>query len=305
MTSSDPLIKGQVQPKKANIRIFTDGSAQEGSPSGSGVHVEVEGKLIETFSYNVGEVDIKLAEIYALKKAGQWIIRNGNYTVGQNVDIYCDSQAAIHSVNAIKTRSETTVRTMHVLNGAGKVCNLTIRWVKSHSTSIGNANADRAANKGRTLPYVVYDAPKISWAALMNNLVGGVNNLWNTLWDKEQAFRQTKQWFPEIDPKRSYDIHRLKRVQWGKLCQFITGHNSLNRHLFLTEVDPELESAQCTKCGYGDMTSSHIMGNCPRFWRERGEIFSNYYLSPPFKLPIGQVLHFMKRIGVEPLKWDD
>ena len=89
------------------------------------------------------------------------------------------------------------------------------------------------------------------------------------------------------------------------MCQFITGHNSLNRHLFLTEVDPDLESALCSKCGYGDMTSSHIMGNCPKFWKERGEIFLEYYMNTPFKLPIGKVLHFMQKIGVEPLNWDD
>ena len=60
----------------------------------------------------------------------------------------------------------------------------------------------------------------------------------------------------------------LNKNQWGKLCQFITGHNSLNRHLVLTGVDPELEAA-CSLCNEDAMTSAHIMGICPQLIWER------------------------------------
>ena len=153
--------------------------------------------------------------------------------------------SAIYSVDAKTTKSYNHSRAMNALNGAGRMCNLTIRWVKSHSKSVGNANADFAANKGRTLPYVVYDAPRITWAQVTTDIITKVNILWAVLFAEDPKYRQTKQWFPKPDPKRSYKIMKLKRLQWGKLVQFLTGHNTLIRHLFLTGVDPEI-SETCT-----------------------------------------------------------
>ena len=77
---------------------------------------------------------------------------------------------------------------MNALNGAGRMCNLTIRWVKSHSKSVGNANADFAANKGRTLPYVVFDAPRITWAQVRVDIVLKVNILWAILFELDPTW---------------------------------------------------------------------------------------------------------------------
>ena len=302
LKSDDPQIRGQVR-YDAPIRIFTDGSSHPHTPSGSGVVMDWAGEP-KKFSYNVGNVDIMEAEIYALKKAAQIIINNYDITQGENVTIYCDSMAAIYSIDAKTTTSYNHSRAIHALNGAGRICNLTIRWVKSHSKSVGNANADFAANKGRTLPYVIHDAPRITWAQVTTEMVTKVNILWALLFALEPTCRQTKQWFPKPDPKRSFKIMKLKRLQWGKLVQFITGHNTLNRHLFLTGVDPEI-SETCTLCGYDPMTSSHVMGSCPALMWKRGEVFNEYFLDTPFTAPIGKVLHFMKMSGLEPIKWDD
>ena len=55
---------------------------------------------------------------------------------------------------------------------------------------------------------------------------------------------------------------------------------------------------------WGDHTS-HVMGSCPALMWTRAKIFNQYFMEPPFELPIGKVLLFMKECGLEPIKWDD
>ena len=304
MTSPDLAVRGQVD-KTTPIKIFVDGSAHPNTPSGSGVYIDYGDT--EMLSFNVGNVDIKLAELYAIKKGAQWIINNIHHLQGEKIDIYCDSQAAIYSVASKTTVSHTTKRTRHALEAAGKFCNLTIKWVKSHSTSTGNAAADFAANKGRLKPYLAIDSPRPSWAQVKLDLVLKTNMLWDTMWALLDSCRQTKQWFPKHDPARSFKIMKLKRLQWGKICQFITGHNTLNRHLYLTGVDEEVreECYLCYPILAEPMTTSNVMGSCPALMWTRAKIFNQYFMEPPFELPIGKVLLFMKECGLEPIKWDD
>ena len=64
----------------------------------------------------MGTVDIMEAEIYALKKAAQVIINNYDITHDENVTIYCDSMAAIYSVDAKTTKSYNHSRAIHALH---------------------------------------------------------------------------------------------------------------------------------------------------------------------------------------------
>ena len=92
-------------------------------------------------------------------------------------------------------------------------------------------------------------------------------------------------------------------MQWGKICQFITGHNNLNRHLVLTGVDPE-KDAKCTLCGEDEMTSAHVMGNCPALAQARASATGSFFWDPPFNIPIGKVLRFMQECKLMSLQWD-
>ena len=95
---------------------------------------------------------------------------------------------------------------------------------------------------------------------------------------------------------------QLNKNKWGKLCQFITGHNSLNRHLVLTGVDPELE-AKCSLCNEDEMTSAHVMGKCPLLVDQRSQTTGFFLLEPPFMIAIRKVLRFMQMCGLMPLQW--
>ena len=195
--------------------------------------------------------------------------------------IYVDSQSAITSLAKVDVDSELLARTISLLNGAAKKCDkLTIRWVKAHAISAGNNEADRLANEGRQLPQIAYDAPKTPWAIVKSEIATKVDAYWNWAWEREETCRQTKQWFPKLDPKRSFKIMQLMKPQWGKICQFITGHNSLNRHLYLTE-SAETESPVCNLCNEAEMTSAHIIGECPALHWARADALGSHFVDPP------------------------
>ena len=94
----------------------------------------------------------------------------------------------------------------------------------------------------------------------------------------------------------------LPKLKWGKIVQFITGHNSLNRHLVLTGVDPE-EDINCYLCKEEDMTSAHIMGTCPALIWVRAQTTGSFLWDPPFDIAIGKQLNFMQQCGVKTLQW--
>ena len=79
---------------------------------------------------------------------------------------------------------------------------------------------------------------------------------------------------------QSHKLMQLPKIKWGKVVHFIMGHNSLNRHLFLTGVDPEVE-AKCSLCEEEDMTSFHIMGACPALMWDRLQTTGSYFWDPP------------------------
>ena len=244
-----------------------------------------------------------MAELFAIKKSAQYIVHNKRHLKQEDICIYVDSQAAIASLAKVQVESKLLMSTQRLLNAAAKSVNkLTIRWVKAHASSAGNHQADRLANEGRHIERVENDQPGVPWSMIQAELAHKTNQFWNWAWGQEPTCRQTKQWFPKTDPQRSHKIMQLNKNKWGKLCQFITGHNSLNRHLVLTGVDPELE-AECSLCNEDEMTSAHIMGRCPLLVDQRSQTTGFFLLEPPFTTAIGKVLRFMHLCGLMPLQW--
>ena len=101
-------------------------------------------------------------------------------------------------------------------------------------------------------------------------------------------------WFPSIDKARSKKILSCNRRQWGKLVQFMTGHNFLNRHNYVVKL-AEQRSPICNICDFGYIQdTAHIIGECPYFLGLRKDLFLEHIIVPPFvDLPIGRILAYL------------
>jgi len=68
---------------------------------------------------------------------------------------------------------------------------------------------------------------------------------------------------------------RLSRKYLRLLVGFLTGHNTLNRHLTLLR---RMDDPLCPLCGEEEDTSLHLLGNCCAITEKRCEFFGRYFL---------------------------
>ena len=179
-------------------------------------------------------------------------------------------------------------------------------WVKAHSGIPGNEAADRlAVNAALSQDTPAVDIPAIAPAVTKRHIREGTDKYWGYLFRNLDECRQSKMWFPEPARYRSDKILRLNRLQWGRLMQFMTGHNFLRYHnqvVFKEEAD----DYSCQLCGLDASVqdTEHVMAFCPYFLGQRESIFGYSILEPPFNdLPIGKVLQFLHQSGLEELAW--
>src|SRR5207249_12030559 len=132
-----------------------------------------------------------------------------------------------------------------------------------HVGTLGNEAADAAAKDGGQLqvmgpePFV-----PVSQALLEGTFRESNEKKWNNEWLERTDCRQTKNWFPKVDRRKSIGLLKnTPRDLYGKVLQFITGHNFLNRHSSL--IDPT-KGNQCRYCEQAQETSWHLCVECPR-----------------------------------------
>ena len=221
----------------AKFTIYTDGSLVKKSnfsSAGAGLYIW---NGYARGSYRLGEnVSVWQAELFGVKKAAQFIIKNYKEVEGEICVIYVDSQSCIKSLGCHESTSQLLNRTISLLNAAASKCQkLIIRWIRSHQNNdvfIGNQNSDYWANLAANNPQlpVEYDAPKPSYNTLKAKLRDFVYDHFSKEWLKVDHGRQTKHFFPSINKARSYKIIQLPKKIYSRVVQFCTGHCWLLGH---------------------------------------------------------------------------
>ena len=69
----------------------------------------------------------------------------------------------------------------------------------------------------------------------------------------------------------------FNRIQSRVVTGFLTGHNTLRRHLYLLGL---LDSPLCRKCGVGKETSDHILCECKALASLRHVYLGSFFLEP-------------------------
>ena len=286
------------------FQIFTDGSLHEGI-AGSGVNIALGAIQL---SFNIGKKSVFQAEIFAIQKACQWLIKNNEEIRNKEVVIYSDSQSSLKALASVAVSSKCVLRTIYFLNGVAAKCkSLKLVWVRAHTGACApNDVADRLANEGRLLPEAAPDAPKTPWSLIKSDLVNKTNIYWSWDWYHQPTCRQSKQFFPAIDKSRSFKIIMLNRMQFAKFTQLAVGHNGLAwfKDLSKNPDDEDTPPPICAVCNEDDQTSAHVLGACPAYALNRWEIFGQPFISPPFDdLKINLILRFMTETKLQPLQW--
>ena len=279
--------------------VYTDGSLKNDAVGCGGV-IFSEGSEVHSFSIYLGNTyTVFQSEVYAIFQAAKWLLENCFFA---NVNIYVDSRAALQSVGNFRVSSELVNRTILMLNQASETNTIVLRWIKAHVGHAGNERADSLAKESLTRPLIRPDDapfPPESYAKSMLSLK--FLELWDDLWTHLDQCRQTKQWFPHPEPKKTFQLMRSSRTEFSALVQLITGFNFLRRHSALVDKTDE---NMCRLCDEDEETSFHIMAECSVLATIRLAHFGHPVLSVPLKWSKSRVVGFLREASIDLLELD-
>jgi ribonuclease HI len=271
----ESFLSGKAEVKQGVFTCFTDGSKLD-ETVGLGYLIKTEDGTLLKESIFLGKMPtVFQAEVAAILRVGQELSQLE--LQGRDINIYSDSQAALLALNNPYIKSKTVLECANILDCLGSRVKVSLYWVRAHVGTEGNEEADRAANEGRT---EVQLGPEpflpVPLTYIHNLIKGELTQRWNQRWKTLTTCRQTKNWFPVVDQRRSMTlINKSKRADYGVVIQFITGHNHLRRHEAL--VTPGLDK-MCRLCNEKEETSFHLATECPRVRSYRSEAFRTSFV---------------------------
>jgi ribonuclease HI len=284
--------------RNVDLAIYTDGSKIDGKV-GSGYCVFRDNKYYTKRNYHLPDTaTVFQAEIYAIKKAAEWLLQQ-EYS-WKTIVVHIDSQAAIMALVSTTYTSTSVYETNLLLERVNKDNFLKLRWVKAHVGHEGNELADEVAKDGALLnDEILEDSPKLSYNGLRKQLMERHYAIWKIQWTDRPDCRQTKLWLPEPNRKLSRDILRLDRKTLSIIVQLITGHNYMNYHQAKTDpsVDPE-----CRFCLEDDESSQHIVAECPALSYARITHLGSTFLElKTLDWSVKQVISFLRESHIDRL----
>ena len=277
----------------SDMNLFTDGSLTEDEGlSGAGL-VVLKPKTnrlgeypIHKAHWHLGQSSVFQCEVYAIKKAAEWLQLNHFPKQINEAVINVDSLAAIKALMSCETTSSLVKETAETLNLIANSIKITIRWVKAHVPNSvahkGNDLADKQAKKGaaNSRSPRVPDHPKLPFSVFNSKLRTAVQTLWKEEWESNQNtkwnHRQTKLWRPGPCARKARELLKNDRLMWSRKVSAITGHGPFNYHDHT--VDPiNYPTPTCDRCDTGaTQDAEHIFTQCPAFATLRQDVFENF-----------------------------
>jgi len=259
----------QANTSPTGIHCYTDGSKLSTGGTGAGAIV-IDGRASpKEYQLNLGKLaTVFQAEIMAISMGTEEIM--GKNTTNRNITIHTDSQAAIKSL-ASETASLGTVKECkRKLNQLARQNQVTVTWVPGHRGIDGNEKADQAA---RQAAQSAVEGPEpfvpVSKSTVKTSIKTTLKTKQTERWQARTDCRQTKQALRSPSAKLSRKLLNLNRTNLRRVCEIITGHNSLNRHQSLIG---RAGSPTCPKCWEDEETAQHHLGDCLYYGYERMSI---------------------------------
>lgn len=249
---------------------YTDGSRTlEGT--GYGLGISRQDFMIVSENGNLGKnTSVFQAEVFAIHRACDKLLESSS----KDVTIFSDSQSALLALESVKIKSKVVENCLVKLNQLSQISRVQLKWVKAHDDHPGNEFADSEAKLGTVNSknlVKIFEPVSLAKVKITKAMISS----WNRRWKSSTEYRQTKIWFPSVDPKKSKYFLNLSRSELGIVVQFITGHNRLNRHESLMSADRD---PTCRLCLEAEETSWHLMCDCPALWKVRAEIFGVHFM---------------------------
>ena len=270
------------------IECYTDGSQISGV-SGAGMFIK---QLGLSKYWNLGKMcTVFQAEMYAIIMAVKYLLDLD--IKDTSICIFSDSQASIKSLLKVCSISSIVQQCICLLNDLGKNNRVTVRWVKGHSSCIGNELSDRLARKAAAKtfqgPEPVLPILNCTWKQVVNKWVFDQHTL---RWHEDRVGATTKKFDRVPNAKEAKQLVNMNRSSLKVTIDILTGHCTLQKHLYTMKI---VDSPLCPSCGEEEVEDvEHFVCKCEAFCEVRNSIFGKPYLDNLTKMVSSTLLSYIK-----------
>ncbi len=215
---NDSFTKGKPV-KTVDLDFFTNGAFTGTRAGAVVVVVSSKGLIVEEEATYLGQnSSCYQADILAIKSAAELIqLRCLEFPL---ITLYSGCQAALQAVENFFVKSQLVLDTVAALHQAGWNNVTHLRLVKGHCGIIGNEQADVLAKEGASDPLrEAAQIPKLPPSIIKALHREGLESRWNEYWQSRLDCRQTKQWFPSICKKTSFELLWKGRKAYNEAVQ--------------------------------------------------------------------------------------
>jgi ribonuclease HI len=289
LTQINPRLKIKIDPNRedsisseslddADYKVFSDGSRHDdGIGSAALIYERNRSRPLRSLQFYLGTPDKH--NTYEAEVAGAilalWILRTTPETIGKKVSLYIDNQSVISALATPKSTSGQYLLNFLRLSANDIGCELTIRWISSHSKVKGNEDVDnlaKVAAEGRSsatasLPHIFRTPLPTSASATKQAFNTKLKAMWSVIWNTSPRKPRIAQFggsFPFSEFTKS--LHLLTRKQSSDILQLRCGHIPLNGYLHRINRS---DTDRCPACDIIDPgnspreTINHYLFDCP------------------------------------------
>lgn len=254
----EPLHTGE------EIVIYTDGSRHD-DKTGAAYTITYGGETWEEKIPLGTHSTVFQAEILAILHAASAVTDLNEEK--RNVFIYTDSLSSISALNTWRNMTEIVQECFQVLYELGSKHNVTVSWIPAHKGFHGNEQADELAKEAADdLVYGPEPIVAVSQELIKTSVQKWAEEKHRKYWNSIRGCRQTKELIQLPNGAVSRFILNLSREKARWMINILTGHNYLQRHLFLMK---QVDSPVCEQCGEEEETSFHFLARCAKYARDR------------------------------------
>lgn len=272
------------------VRIYTDGSKMK---TGTGAGTFSEDLNIHNTTALGAHSSIFQAECIGIIQAANAVLQRK--VTNYNIRILSDSTAVLKALNKHEHNTGLTIECHKKLEEVSRSNKITLQWIKGHSGSRGNDEADGLARRGSEMdpagPEPIIPIPFNQVRSWIRNKTA---NLHQQYWASIRDCRQSREAFPVLNPRYSRKLTSLKRDKLRQIVEIVTGHCQLNKHLFTLGIT---DSPLCRGCMSKEETPAHVLLECESVAPQRAEHLGTPRTPREACANIRKLLAFLEDIG--------
>jgi ribonuclease HI len=223
--------------------IYTDGSTLNTGKSGSGVHLILPGRVINSSCQNSNGTSNYKAELIAIEKALN--IYNSEKCSSKSIYILSDSKSAIQSVSKCFSSTDDTLQKIaREIEKIPPHVTLNLNWLPSHVGIIGNEIADQMAKEG-TEKHDVQSNHRLTADEFKSISLKKAKVDWKR--------SMIHEWYSETAPGNTLELG-LPRAEQTALSRLKSGHLKPMEYQNGSKIFPA-----CIKCLTQSASPEHIL----------------------------------------------